>query len=129
MGMYDYITCEMVLPDGKTFTKDELQTKSLGCTMDHFTITTLGRLIYHPYRLERNGDREIMPTVRIPAFDRIPLDEIDMEYHGDLAMCGEATDGTYIRYAIRFTHGTVEWVRYLDTLSEIHRQWFLERFI
>jgi hypothetical protein len=36
-------------------------------------------------------------------------------------------DKTGVRYAVRFTHGTVEWIRALDSLPEIHQRWLMER--
>ena len=47
MGMFDHVTCELPMPDGRELVKDSFQTKSLWCCMDLFTITAAGRLMFH----------------------------------------------------------------------------------
>ena len=53
--------------------------------------------------------------------------DIDMDFHGDLAISGMTADGVNLSYAVRFTHGIVEWMRAFDSLPEIHRLWLVER--
>ncbi len=53
--------------------------------------------------------------------------DIDMNYHGDLEIHGSARDDYFVRYAVRFTHGAVEWIRRLDELPELHRFWLMEK--
>ncbi len=55
MGMFDYIRCEVPLPDGFT---GEMQTKDLGCMLKTHIITAGGRLMVdeagtfeHPERM------------------------------------------------------------------------------
>jgi hypothetical protein len=48
--MFDHVTCELPIPDGRNVPKDGFQTKSLQCLMDLFTITAAGRLIFHQRR-------------------------------------------------------------------------------
>ena len=91
------------MPDGREAVKDSFQTKSLWCSMDLFTITAAGRLIYHKRRYFLASD------VRPYALEHVA--DIDMDYHGDLEMHGATPDGASVRYAVRFTHGTVEWIR------------------
>jgi len=63
-----------------------------------------------------------------PALSRlVPVGDIDMDYHGDLAIHGSRTDWKSVDYAVRFSHGTVEWIRPFDALPEIHQIWLLER--
>jgi hypothetical protein len=42
MGMFDWIECELPLPDG--FKGEGLQTKSLNCALEHYVITVDGKL-------------------------------------------------------------------------------------
>lgn len=125
--MFDYLTCELAMPDGKELLQDSFQTKSLWCCMDRFTITAAGRLIYHRCRYEPAPDIEIKPGIWIPQQERVPMGNVDMDYHGDLVIHGMTKDDEYLSYAVRFTHGLVERIRPLDALPELHRQWLMER--
>jgi hypothetical protein len=82
--------------------------------MHLFTITATGRLIYHKCRYYAS---------RLPE----PVADIDMEYHGDIEIHGLTLEGKAVRYAVRFTHGTAEWIKPLEELSERHRFLLLER--
>jgi hypothetical protein len=44
-----------------------------------------------------------------------------MNYHGDIEICGTSSDGKLAWYAVRFTHGTLEWIRPFDALTESDR--------
>jgi hypothetical protein len=105
VGMFDHMTCELPMPDGRDLAKDSFQTKSLECLMDLYTITAAGRLIYHKRRYS---------TSRMPE----PIADIDMNYHGDIEIYAIAGDGKLARYAVRFTRGTLEWIRTFDALRE-----------
>jgi len=125
--MFDYVTCELPMPDGRQVVKDSFQTKSLWCSMDHFTITAQGRLIYHRCRYEPAADREIKPGMIVLQHKPVAIEDTDIDYHGDLEIHGSAPDDDCVRYAVRFTHGTVEWIRPWEDLPEIHRTWLLEK--
>ena len=127
MGMFDYLRCELPMPDGRKVLEDSFQTKSLWCSMDRFTITSQSRLIYHPCRHECIGEHEIRPGVMFPQYRRVPLDDVDVEYHGDLEIHGTTPDDDFVHYVVRFTHGTVEWIRPFEELPEAHRTWLMER--
>ena len=127
MGMFDHVHCEMPMPDGREVLKDSFQTKSLWCSMDRFTITGRGRLIYHRCRYEPAPDREVKPGLWFPQYNRVEMEDIDMDYHGDLAINGTTAEDLLLSYAVRFTHGTVESIRPLEDLAEIHRTWLQER--
>ena len=103
MGMFDHVTCELPMPDGRELARDSFQTKSLHCLLDRYTITAAGRLIYHQRRYS---------TSRMPE----PIADIDTHYHGDIEIDATDGDGTLARYALRFTHGTLEWIRPFDAL-------------
>jgi hypothetical protein len=127
VGMFDYLRCELPMPDGRKVSKDSFQTKSLWCGMDRFTITRQGRLIYHRCRYEPGADREIKQGIMVAQYNRVAMEDIDMDYHGDLAIHGTTADDKSLHYAVRFTRGTVEWIRDFDGLAEIHRIWLIER--
>jgi hypothetical protein len=127
MGTFDHVNCELPEPDGHEVQKVSFQTKSLWCCMDRFTITTAGRLIYHRCRYQEAPQIELKPGVWSPQYQRVPIEDLDMEYHGDMVIDGLAKDDKLLRYAVRFTHGTTEWLRPLEGLPEIHRIWLRER--
>jgi hypothetical protein len=121
MGMFDYIRCELPMPDGREV-QDTFQSKSLWCCMDQFTITAAGRLIHHPheFKVASSGGR-------VASAQPVHVADIDMDYHGDLVIHGTANDRASVCYTVRFTHGQVEWIRLFETLPEINRRWLLER--
>jgi hypothetical protein len=123
VGMFDHIRCEMPLPDGRDVLKESFQTKSLWCGLNRFTITAAGRLIYHCDR------RDALPsdTSGRASSRVVPTTDIEMDFHGDLAICGTTRNGEPAEYAVRFTHGTVEWIRAFDSLPEIRRLWLVEQ--
>lgn len=51
MGMFDYITCDMPLPEGSGGVR-EWQTKDLDCSMSHYAIRSDGRLVDARIRME-----------------------------------------------------------------------------
>lgn len=112
----------MPLPDGLVAPEIEFQTKSIWCSLDLFTITAAGRLIYHCRRYEADGAGDERRPMRI-----VPVGDIDMEYHGDLLVHGTMRANMQLDYVVRFTHGTVEWIRPLGAMSEIRRRWLLEK--
>jgi hypothetical protein len=119
VGMFDHITCELPMPDGREVPKDSFQTKSFWCTMSHFTITKAGRLIYHKRHYSPASDEDSKELVHVG--------DIDMDYHGDIEIHGVTPDRVYVSYAIRFSHGAVEWIRAFEELPEIHQSWLVER--
>ena len=123
MGMFDHLRCEMPLPDGRCAPEVEFQTKSIWCGLSRFTITAAGRLIYHRRRSENTT-----AVAATPSPGRlVPVADVDMDYHGDLAIYGGTGDGVDLSCVVRFTHGTVEWIRPFDSLPEIHQLWLTER--
>lgn len=119
MGMYDDVICEYDLPHEVNEPSDrEFQTNSLYRLLERYTITREGRLIQHFVRYEykdTEGDA-LFP------FRAIPIDQkdIDMEFHGDIRLNGENNDKAR-DYIVRFTHGTVEWIRPIERFSEQQR--------
>lgn len=97
MGMFDYVRCEMPLPDG--FEGKNMQTKDLGCTMSTVTITKDGRLTG---RVREWWWEEYKP-VR------------DLDFHGDMTFYDYEGDinGSYVwhEYVARFTEGQLVSIR------------------
>ncbi len=58
--MFDHVTCELPMPDGRELAKDSFQTTSLHCLMDLFTITAAGRLIFHQRRYGKTWGQKDM---------------------------------------------------------------------
>lgn len=114
MGMYDYVRCEMPLPQTDVMPKVVLfQTKD---TPDQYltvyTITADGRLSWRPYEMEvvpkderpypdaPDGDiRGLMGIMR-----RVEREPEFLDYHGDLFFY-HYHDGTWWEYKARFTEG------------------------
>jgi hypothetical protein len=57
----------------------------------------------------------------------VPVGDFVMDCHGDLLIYGTSPEGVTLDYVVRFTHGTVEWIRALEAMPEIHRTWLVER--
>jgi hypothetical protein len=113
MGMFDHICCELPLPDGQDVAKDSFQTKAMWCGMDLLTITAAGRLVHHRRRYYTASEK----NPRMPE----RVEDIDLDYHGDMESYGSTPGGALAHYAVRFTHGTVEWILPFDALRSHHR--------
>jgi hypothetical protein len=122
--MFDYVRCDALLPDDFVGEGHEFQTKDLWRAMFQFVITANGRLIYRKQTHESLPDREIRPGMFLPQYKLVHEEPVDMEYHGDIELCGRTKDNRVLNYVARFTHGTLEWVRPYEELSEIHKSWF-----
>lgn len=97
MGMVDTLTCELEMPgvpNGVYF-----QTKDLFCYGGHLVITQ---------------ERRLVEEIRY----RDPASRRDLEYHGDIRLCGEDADRRPLEYVARFTHGQLEWFRAASELPE-----------
>jgi hypothetical protein len=93
MGMFDVVVFDMELP-GFPFRGCRFQTKNLECCMDIYTVTKTGRLC--------------MTGSDFLEDDATEREAVDMDFHGDLRLIAE---DSYEQYAVRFTHGTLEWIR------------------
>jgi hypothetical protein len=113
MGMYDDVTFDYVLPEGMLPPDRTFQTKSLYRIMDRFTITKDGRLIHHPRRYVQDASQQdSFPMMRL-----VDQEDIDMEFHGDVYLSGILGEN-FADYVVRFTHGTLEWIRPVEALSD-----------
>lgn len=114
MGMFDYITSDLPLPDGFTGT---LQTKDFGCALVHFLIRTDGRLMENVTEFVAVPKGERPPTTSPLAAlrDRYRIVDLgwrDTAFHGDISLTGYDQDTKQQHfYVARFTHGTLEWIK------------------
>lgn len=126
MGMFDEVKYNAPFPDDRVKPGMWFQTKSLGCGLLHYTINEQGRLIYNRHHYEEDTGHEIREGgVILPTFNLIKVEDIDTEYHGDIRLYGTAKEDAWLDYVARFTHGTLEWSRPFEELSETN--WSLTR--
>lgn len=119
MGFYDDVSCTHGLPDGRVVPNGRFQTKSLGRGSMEYAITAEGRLVQ---RLYRHETLEEQGPWGLPRYTRFPSGEEDTEFHGDVCLSGFDTQGQFVEYAARFTHGTLESLEPLSEVSEARRQ-------
>ena len=124
MGMFDDVKCDAPFPDDRAAPGSWFQSQSLACCMFRYSITEQGRLIYHRSHYEAGPDRKTASGATWPTFKLVHVEDIDMDYHGDIQLYGNAKDDTWLDYVARFTHGTLESIRPYEELSEIHKTWF-----
>jgi hypothetical protein len=109
MGLFDEIWFEGPLPGIQSNCR-RFQTKSLHCCLDRYNVTEEGRL--YLTRNVRLGD----------GSTDIALDKskrIDIDFHGDIRLMSD--EGPIEEYVVRFTHGTLEWVRPLSDVPEFNQ--------
>jgi len=116
MGMYDTVVFEGGLPEDMTPSDQEFQTKSLFRMMDQFTVTKEGRLIHNTARYVEDFSQPLGIGRMVP----VEKSDVDMQFHGDIVLTSYQGD-KYTDYVLRFTHGTLEWIRAANILSEEQR--------
>lgn len=100
MGMFDYVVCEVPLPELEDPSQYSFQSKSLGCYMDTYTITTDGLLTI----------TERVPSSNPASATASVLDD----YHGVLNFYDGIWDGAsqalldWYEYNAYFIHGKLE---------------------
>lgn len=102
MGMFDWVNCEVPLPDG--WVGHGMQTKDLDCSMGVVTITADGRLFGDAragWWQEKQPDR-------------------DLQYHGDLTFYGYGKDvhSDWHEYTARFTDGQLVSIQLVQSGQE-----------
>ena len=123
MGMYDNVVCGYPLPGnpppwvvGHTF-----QTKDLGSTLDHYTITPSGYLIWH-----RTEHRFIEDETAVFGFhsELIRAWDEPVGFHGEFNFytSGNQTGSDYheghpiwLEYKARFSNGRLDWILLVET--------------
>jgi len=97
MGLYDEIRWEAALPEGHPPDDRIFQTKSLDPCLDYFLVTPEGRLFLVGSGWQ-DDDLEHAQNLR----------GVDVEFHGDVRLLSTKSHREYL---VRFTHGTLEWMR------------------
>lgn len=117
MGMFDYVICEVPLPDG--WEPDELQSKDFDCTMTKVRISAEGRL-----EIERYESYDVPKAERpYPNAEPGSFEEIcgiwgkrnrhweDLNFHGDFNFYGGGFKNDWHEYLARFTEGQLVRIR------------------
>lgn len=104
MSLFDSIRCDYPLPDPRV-QDAEFQTKDLGESRGRYTITKAGRLVRHQHSVDLITEKA---NTGRPADPRTGK---DVGYHGDIRIQAMLTGSGAVQYVVRFTHGTVEWIR------------------
>lgn len=105
MGMFDYVRCDIPLPDGFT---GELQTKDFGCVLGVLLIRVDGRLMIQDCEWEEVPPEE-RSDLKFPLFRAINKRWRDLDFHGDFCFYGSGKlDDERHEYVARFSHGTLE---------------------
>jgi len=119
MSLFDTLQCDYPLPDLE-FQHEHFQTKDLNCLLSRYLITADGRLWW----LRQGVDPFSEDTPPSAPADKVE----DRNYHGDFSFYTHAGEER-IEYRVRFTHGTVEWIRreeeeepaFVDSLEALAR--------
>ena len=96
MGMFDYLYSRVPLPECDLPAGTELQTKDLGCFLEHYVIDEAGRLL------------------RCASMADDPLDLAgaeDTRHHGDVRFYTTGAGGELHEFLARFAHGRLERLR------------------
>jgi hypothetical protein len=112
MGLFDTVVFEGDLPEGLKPSDSGFETKSLFRMMSRFTVTKEGQLIHHAVRYVVDASCPGGFNTLAPVENR----DIDMHFHGDIVLTSFEGD-SYTDHVLRFTHGTLEWVRPIEALS------------
>lgn len=122
MGLYDYVRCDVPLPDGWS---GSLQTKEFDCCMTTHVITSEGRLMLDSGYFEevpreerpyREGSDGIIGVIRW-----IPKLEVS-DFHGYVGLVGtelERVNGALVfhEYRAKFTDGQLVGIEVVDGRS------------
>lgn len=113
MGMFDYIKCEVALPETGQAPPALFQTKDTPDQyMTVYTITADGRLTWKPYHMEsvpKNErpypDKDGILGLR-GSMRRVECDAEDIDFHGDIFFYASGPrDSGWWEYRARFTEG------------------------
>lgn len=117
--MFDYIKCEVMLPDG-TLTKDrEFQTKSLDNLLATYVISAKGELYKEDWDYVWVDDDDRFLKGYMKMVDGSYRREYLTDYHGDIIFySGINEDGVWRNYFARFTNGKLSRMWYEDENNE-----------
>lgn len=107
MGMFDYVRCEVPLPDGYT---GEFQTKDFDSFLRTILIRADGRLMiedcdWEDVPLEERSHPDLPMLGAIRAINKRWR---DLDFHGDFRFYDMRLPESWHEYLARFTHGTLE---------------------
>jgi hypothetical protein len=110
MGMYDYLVCEMLLPEQPRPPRNLVfQTKDTTAQfMERFTITAGSRLIHHSVRYEEVplAERPYPDMPSIGSMRPVPVGDIDINFHGMLEFhTYDSRTKEHWSYEAKFTDG------------------------
>ena len=117
MGMFDYMICEMPLPDGSSTKGREFQTKSFDNVMTKYVITTKGHLYEHKWDYEWIENPDTPFGKQLVKVDGTYRRDYLTDLHGDIIFySGELIDGKRYDYFARFSYGTLDriWMKEWD---------------
>ena len=112
MGMFDYINVEIPLPDNWVSRPTYMQSKSLDCTMNTYTITATGRLVADKIMHEMVPPEERpYPTGKLSFMgclrERVLEKDVDQDYEGWIHFYGHEQSGALVwhHYSALFVKG------------------------
>lgn len=116
MGMFDYVKCEIQLPDNSYSEKREFQTKSFETLMETYVITKTGELYVEKWDWEFIEDENHLLKGYLQkindSYRRIYL----TDYHGDVRFYDSNNIHDKRRdYYARFTNGRLSKMWYEDS--------------
>jgi hypothetical protein len=118
VGMYDYLICEMPLPEQPLAPQSRaFQTKDLECLLERYTITAAGRLIHHAVRYAEVplSERPYPEFSFIGCMRAVPTGDIDTNFHGMLEFYTyDSRTKESWSYEAKFTDGQCVDIRCLE---------------
>lgn len=124
MGMFDWIECEMPLPEKPDTAKHGFQTKDTPDQMlTTYTITSDGLLMWRPYTYE-DVPRSERPYPDAPDDDprswfgasrKVEREPECLDFHGDIRFYTSDEDGGWWEYKARFTEGVCAGIEIVET--------------
>lgn len=115
MGMFDYIKCEIQLPDNSVSVNREFQTKSFDSALENYVITSKGELYREVWDYEWIDDDRHMLTGYMRKIEESYRREYLTNFHGDVIFYdGKKLDGVWRDYTARFTEGRLTRMWYKD---------------
>jgi len=119
MGMFDYLMCEMPLPEQPRPPRRRVfQTKDTTPQfLERFTITAGGRLIHHTVRYEEvpPAERPYPHMTSIGCMRAVSAGDADTNFHGMLEFYTyDSATREYWSYEAKFTDGQCVGIQYLE---------------
>jgi len=112
MGMFDYLECQLPLPDTDETLTFDFQTKSLDCWLDNYQIRSDGTLWHETYDIEDRSDPNATGIYRmVGSATRVNRRWEQLAYTGEVEFYGRVDDIWY-SYSAYFVRGY---------LKELHR--------